>query len=167
MRALVKMGNLIFFSGVWVAWVWGDFSCLGNGFLQLLGGFSAPLILLSAHELFCLSAIYIIRRAAGGTGGGSIYGSVSFSLTRLGPEHAAPFQRGGVIQIVSGVWLALLHSSFGGFSYRVLALGASSLSRPHDEFLLGCEFLLFFTRLCRCEAKIGQCRVRDGRGRRN
>ena len=45
------MGNLIFFSGVWVAWVWGDFSCLGNGFLQLLGGFSAPLILLSAHDL--------------------------------------------------------------------------------------------------------------------
>ncbi len=44
-----------------------------------LGALSqAPLILLSAHELLSISAIYFIRRAAGGTGGGSIYEADSF-----------------------------------------------------------------------------------------
>jgi hypothetical protein len=67
-----------------------------NGFLQSLGRLflNALSILLFAHDHFRSVAMYFIRSAAGGTGGGSIYGADSSSLPRTSYELAAPFQRG-------------------------------------------------------------------------
>lgn len=76
---------------------------------------SAPLILLSAHAPLSNSAIYFIRRVAGGTGGGSIYEAASSSLTRLGVELAAPFQR--FHGLISGLFL-----SSGGLSCLLVSM---------------------------------------------
>jgi hypothetical protein len=109
MRVFAR-GSVDFFSFFFGVLVLGSSFCLGYGFLQLLEGFSAPLILLSAHELLCLSAIYFIRRAVGGTSGGSIYLANSFALPRTGVEHAAPFQRGGKVRFCLRLFRVLLVS---------------------------------------------------------
>lgn len=120
------------------------------------GAFSAPLILLSAHELISVSAIYFIRRAAGGTGGGSIFEAVSASLIKFGAERAAPFQRVGVVCRVSGVGGVSLALGWLGDSFGLLSLNASVFSCAHCELRSFLDDLALFGG---DEAEFGQRRA--------
>jgi hypothetical protein len=117
MRATVKMGvdvfDVFFF---WVIWDlgWGLAFRSWQRLPPALGGLFQLLSSCYPHMSFLsLSAIYFIRRAAGGTGGGSIYGAVNSSLTWAGSELAAPFQRGWAFKGSSGVAVSSLDGLAG------------------------------------------------------